>query len=135
MGNRGLPYFSAKVIDKGTHALQRDAVGWRFEEIIRIELSQKAEPAPIGGSNHLAGTFCKMCPGPGRLVEDVAGFVGCPKRLVIGIRTLVQRQMFQLSHGPSPPSPGFVVGLPLALVLRRLRLSFSASRCSKRNLL
>jgi hypothetical protein len=55
VGNRGLPHLLAKVIDERTHPVQDDAVGWRFEQIIWIELFQKAEPAPPGSADDFSG--------------------------------------------------------------------------------
>ena len=117
------------MVNEGAHTLERDAVGWRLKQIIRIVHVQEAEPAPIGGTNHPARALREMSPGAARLVEDVSRLIGCPKGFVVGLWPLVQREMLQRSHGGSSV---FFLGLRLRC---GLRLSFSASRCLKRKLL
>ena len=94
---------------------------------------QEAKPATIVGDDHFPGAFGEVCPGPGGLVKDIAGFKGPSERLDVGFWPLIKREMLQPSHGFSSFFSGFL-GLGVGAGLRRfLRLSLNASRFSPTN--
>ena len=93
-----LAHLALQNLDESANPRGVDAGGGRTGEFVREVRGEVAEPSLVGHTDHPAGTFGQVRAGPLCLVEDIAHLVGITKRLPVGCRPFVDRQMLEPSH-------------------------------------